>query len=169
MTTRTKLLSLSALLALGLAAGLWWFNRPRPASGPQAAPMAQSAEASLPVLAPAAVPEPAASVAVPPVATTVSAPSPASTAIATPAPVTTATSNPPSPSTVAPAAPAAPVQNSTELAASARMYAAHAPLRTPEVADPDSAANKRILGTMVAKMLAQPATSPTSQGVQTAR
>ena len=47
-----------------------------------------------------------------------------------------------------------------ELAATARMYAAHAPLRSPEVADPDSAANRQILSTMVAKALAQPATPP---------
>gem|GEM_PF-6836219 len=42
------------------------------------------------------------------------------------------------------------------------MYAAHASLRAPEVADPDSAANKRILSTMVAKALAQPAAPPVS-------
>lgn len=40
------------------------------------------------------------------------------------------------------------------------MYAAHAPLRTPGVADPDSAVNKRILHTMITKMLAQPAVPP---------
>jgi len=53
-----------------------------------------------------------------------------------------------------------PKENPAELAATARMYAAHAPLRTPEVADPDSKTNKQILGTMVAKLLAQPATPP---------
>jgi hypothetical protein len=43
------------------------------------------------------------------------------------------------------------------------MYAAHAPLRTPEVADPDSAANKQIPQTMVLKALAQqPAVSPSN-------
>ena len=43
-----------------------------------------------------------------------------------------------------------------EVAATERMYMAHASLRTPEVADPDSEANRRILGTMVAKALAGP-------------
>jgi len=40
-----------------------------------------------------------------------------------------------------------------ELHASARMYAAHAPLRAPEVADPDSPANRGILQAMVAKAI----------------
>jgi len=33
------------------------------------------------------------------------------------------------------------------------MYAAHASLRTPEVADPDSAANRQILHAMIAKAI----------------
>ncbi len=45
----------------------------------------------------------------------------------------------------------------SEAQATARMYAAHASLRTPEVADPDSKANKQILQTMVLKALAQSA------------
>lgn len=52
---------------------------------------------------------------------------------------------------------------SAEIAATARMYAAHAPLRVPELADPDSTTNKQILQTMVAKALAQsakPASGP---------
>jgi hypothetical protein len=35
------------------------------------------------------------------------------------------------------------------------MYMAHAPLRTPEVADPDSATNQKVLQTMVEKALLQ--------------
>lgn len=50
-------------------------------------------------------------------------------------------------------APAA--KDSPEVAATARMYAAHAPLRAPEVANPDSKSNKQILQTMVNKALAQ--------------
>jgi len=45
-----------------------------------------------------------------------------------------------------------------EIAATAGMYAAHAPLRTPEVADPDSKANRQVLQVMVAKALARAAT-----------
>ncbi len=40
-----------------------------------------------------------------------------------------------------------------EITASARMYAAHASLRTPEESDPDSKANQQILQTMVLKAL----------------
>jgi hypothetical protein len=50
-------------------------------------------------------------------------------------------------------APDAPADNTVEVAASWRMYAAHEPLRRPEVADPDSEANRRILETMVMKAL----------------
>lgn len=70
------------------------------------------------------------------------------------------------PSIPAPPLPAAPTvigesaQIQSETAATARMYAAHAPLRVPEVADPDSASNKQILATMVAKALAAPAAPP---------
>lgn len=51
-----------------------------------------------------------------------------------------------------------PVSSSTSLPpesiATRRMYMAHASLRTPEVANPDSEANRRILQTMVTKALA---------------
>jgi hypothetical protein len=40
-----------------------------------------------------------------------------------------------------------------EVAATHRMYLAHAPLRTPEVADPDSKGNRQILQSMVTKAL----------------
>jgi hypothetical protein len=66
----------------------------------------------------------------------------------------------PAPEMKPPAAPVRVAENPAELAATARMYAAHAPLRVPEVADPDSATNKQILQTMVTKALAQPATAP---------
>ncbi len=51
-------------------------------------------------------------------------------------------------------------ENPAELAATARMYAAHESLRAPEVADPDSATNRQILGVMVTKALAASATPP---------
>ena len=78
------------------------------------------------------------------------------------APQTAAASKPASPvaaPAAAPAQPPAPIppQQADEVAATARMYLAHAPLRTPEVSDPDSAANKKVLQTMVLKALAQPA------------
>ena len=51
-------------------------------------------------------------------------------------------------------------QAKNEVAANARMYGAHASLRTPEVANPDSKTNKRILQTMVLKALAQQSAAP---------
>lgn len=42
-----------------------------------------------------------------------------------------------------------------EVVATERMYMAHVPLRNPEVADPDSENNRRILQTMVVKALNQ--------------
>lgn len=57
-------------------------------------------------------------------------------------------------------APAPVPENKVELIATARMYAAHASLRTPEVADPDSQSNKQILQTMVLKALAQSTPPP---------
>lgn len=66
-----------------------------------------------------------------------------------------------------------PQTQNEETAATARMYAAHASLRTPEVADPDSKANKQILQTMVLKALAQgssqplPQTEPKDSGLRT--
>ena len=56
---------------------------------------------------------------------------------------------------------AVPQSHPEEIAATARMYAAHASLRTPEVADPDSKANKQILQTMVLKALARQDSAPT--------
>jgi hypothetical protein len=46
------------------------------------------------------------------------------------------------------------------MAATERMYLAHASLRTPEVADPDSASNRQILQTMVEKALSSGASGP---------
>jgi hypothetical protein len=60
-------------------------------------------------------------------------------------------------STTAAPANIAAVNQSTEVIATARMYAAHASLREPEVADPDSKTNQQILQTMVFKALSQAA------------
>ncbi len=89
------------------------------------------------------------------------APNPAAVAAApahAPAPVAPMAEPPPAPP------PPAPAQQA-EVQATERMYLAHAPLRVPEVADPDSASNRQTLQTMVAKALqnaaaAQPAPSP---------
>ena len=47
---------------------------------------------------------------------------------------------------------------STESRATLQMYAAHAPLRAPELANPDSTTNRQILQTMVQKALQRKAT-----------
>jgi hypothetical protein len=49
-----------------------------------------------------------------------------------------------------------PGDTSEQVAATRRMYTAHAPLREAEVADPDSAANREVLETMVRKALQRP-------------
>lgn len=68
----------------------------------------------------------------------------------------------PVPSALQPISPPVRPQQSAaeEIAATARMYAAHASLRTPAVADPDSAANMQILQVMIRKALAQSPSAP---------
>ncbi len=53
-----------------------------------------------------------------------------------------------------------PAPTVDEVAATERMYLAHASLRDPEVADPDSETNRRILETMVTKALAAAESAP---------
>lgn len=48
-----------------------------------------------------------------------------------------------------------PAQCVEEVAATRRMYASHAPLRAPELVDPDSNTNREILQTMVQKAMAR--------------
>ena len=82
-------------------------------------------------------------------------PPPASAAVAAPPAVLTPPPAPP-PAVAKPASPA----NPAAMAATERMYLAHASLRTPEVADPDSASNRQILDTMVLKALARQRNMP---------
>jgi len=157
MNSRKIILGLALVGVLGLV--LWQLNRARPTGTRQPAPVTQSPAAISPA---ARAPSPAT------IAQQDSPPTPSAT------PPSVVQSSSPSvlqPDPVAPTASAAltftppahsPEQQAGEEAATARMYAAHAPLRTPEVADPDSRANKLILGTMVAKALLQPASPPPS-------
>lgn len=166
MTARTKIYSFAALLALVLATGLWLSIRSRSAPPVNQAPLVETTAPAVhaPDAAPAGdTPLVASARPVTPVASQTSAPvfsavqpSSPSALSSTPPPLTP-------PDTTAPASPLA---NPVEEAATARMYAAHAPLRTPEVSDPDSQANKQILGTMVTKLLAQPATPPPAAAAQ---
>ena len=66
----------------------------------------------------------------------------------------------PVPVAAAPVVAPQPSAPADEVAATERMYLAHAPLRAPEVSDPDSETNRRILQTMVAKALAVPTAAP---------
>jgi hypothetical protein len=85
------------------------------------------------------------------------APTPETLPATTPAPAAVLTSPPaPPPAVAKPASPA----NPAVMAATERMYLAHASLRTPEVADPDSASNRQILQTMVEKALSSGASGP---------
>jgi hypothetical protein len=95
------------------------------------------------------------------------APSSIDVAVSAGQPATTLSSVTPQPlvniATVVPMAPWSPAGSSTntasspEIVATRRMYGAHASLRTPEVANPDSAANRQILQTMVTKALSRAA------------
>lgn len=89
----------------------------------------------------------------PSVASTPTANSPLSVAVAQakPAPATTEQST--FDVTHSPTAPITKYTN--EVAATHRMYAAHAPLRAPAVANPDSVQNRQILQTMVNKALSR--------------
>ena len=152
------LLALAAVAAVGTT---WWLlTRNEQASAPMAAspqavgghraetPVAPVGPAPLAVVAPIPTGAPAA------VGPRVEvAPAPVA-----PATGAAATAQPPE---LAPAVPtAAPVTD--EVAATERMYLAHAPLRTREVADPDSESNRRILQTMVGKALRQDSSPPTT-------
>lgn len=61
-------------------------------------------------------------------------------------------------STPVPEPPAPP--QAREIAGTWKMYLAHAPLREPEVANPDSESNRKILETMVIKALKKSGASP---------
>jgi len=152
----------AVLVALALAGVLAWLLVERqPARVPRAATIGETPAASARATAIAeqpveSEPQPMHSVATVPTEAASSEPVRARREVAA-MPLASLPSNAPPGAPVRAPAPPAPAD---ELAATARMFAAHAPLRTPEVADPDSAANKAILQTMVFKALAQPAQPP---------
>ena len=142
-----------------LTAVVWWFSARTPAPSAK-----ESLAAKVPV---ARVDAAVAS------ATAISAhaaqpePAPAATAAASALPAASAPSLASSQAAgpdVRPVPTAADAANrKTEMLATAQMYAAHASLRTPEVADPDSAGNRQILQAMVTKALIRPASAPPSR------
>jgi hypothetical protein len=79
-------------------------------------------------------------------------------------------SSPPNgqPSGAAAAVPVAMAQPG-EPVATRRMYAAHAPLRMPEVADPDSGTNRQVLQAMVQKALQRKAADAPANNPDSAR
>jgi hypothetical protein len=68
-----------------------------------------------------------------------------------------------------PSASAAAVLVKDEPAATRQMFVAHAPLRVPELADPDSKANREILQTMVLKALQRKAAEEPADTLDTPR
>lgn len=140
-------LTLAASVLAIAGAVLWYFT---PAPHPAPAPMVT--QQTEPTTSPDALtPPPPAPPREPPVTELAAAPIPSS-----PAPVTPMTPVP-APAPVANTPPIVAGVNETfepdEVAATRRMYLAHAPLREREVADPDSETNRRILQTMVLKAL----------------
>ena len=168
MNAKTKIVVAAVVFGL-IAAALWRiFPRQRIESHvpiavkPRAVAPADGAivpEKPRPVAASSAAPSTAAMS--PPVPTPV-----ASTLIALPAPAVTPASSTSdatdqSQPLMSSASQPQPLSQSDSILATQRMYLAHASLRTPEVADPDSVGNRQILQTMLAKALARPeATRP---------
>lgn len=159
MSFRAKVLTSVAVVAVLIVSGLLLLNRAQPVTpkvtvSPASAPERVASESA------------AKSSAVPvasdvhPAASTAASQAPASSFAL--AQLVASAANPASDATPAAASIAPSTTPSGEAVATARMYAAHAPLRTPEVTDPDSAANKRILSTMVMKALNRSAAKPSA-------
>jgi hypothetical protein len=158
LKTRT---ALAALLIAIVGAGIWLSFRERSeaaGSTPITAIPPRNAQPEHAVAPAAAVPS---ETSAPSVISTAGTPTPAlSASVANPVPsvAPTAAATPTQPSA------AGPVPQSAEVRSTRAMYMAHAPLRAPAVADPDSEQNRQILQSMVTKALsrasqAQPATN----------
>jgi hypothetical protein len=138
MSARTKTLAALGAIAVVIALVAVWRNtRTQPANA-----------AAVQAIAPAAAP----------LATTTSAPVDKPLGILAPAPAQTSSptlqASPQSTSTsVAGASAQQPPLPVSEVTATHQMIEAHAPLRTSEVADPDSATNRQVLQAMVTKAL----------------
>lgn len=147
---------LMTLCSLALIAGLWrWRQSERNASRDR---VSTAREVTAPVaLARAKVrATPPAAPAIPEVASAPAAkPATASQTSATAAGATQ--SQPQAPASTTPAVGASSIEptDKPEVQATRRMYAAHAPLRTREVADPDSETNRAVVQTMLQKSLAR--------------
>lgn len=138
------------LFLLTVVAGVWYLTRPRDAAPELVrSPFDRTAPAPVAATPPAAPPAaPSPSLPTPPAdtlpATTVATAQPSNATVTpTAAPATTA----------APVAASAPAQLTPEEQATSRMIEAHAPLRVPAVADPDSKENRVVLQTMLHKAL----------------
>lgn len=168
LSTRRKIVRTGLIAAaLALVVALIWSHRGHPNPKPPAIAQAveEPAPASAPTPVPAAALEPqqeseavAQEPASPPV---VSAPAPiAQPAASKPATVATnSTPVTPIPSKIS-AVPSAP--KLTQAQGTALMYLAHASLREPEEANPDSHTNQVILQTMLAKALNNAASAPST-------
>lgn len=159
-TTRKWVSAISAGAVL-LAVVFWLVNRhPHPVVAP-VTPTAEIADApaakavDVPSVSQTDASAPAsltASIVVPP-------PQPAAETPKTSLPIEPAVAASPKPAQAAAETTSTPAAAIPEAVGTRRMYAAHAPLRTPAVADPDSGQNRQILQTMVSKALAR-ATEP---------
>lgn len=163
MSSRIKIGFLAIAVAAMVAGTAWWilghrhghgFARVRTPARPAVAAQQPSAVSTQPAPAESLQP-PAVSAAEPP-----AAPQPEAVAAAQPVNLALAPVAPAPASAPAAAPEPPPPQQTQEIAGTARMYLAHAPLRVPEVADPDSASNHQILQTMVMKSLRRASAAP---------
>jgi hypothetical protein len=162
MNRSTKLLIGSVIVLAAIGAAWWWRGRqpgrlvhdvaaPQQPGRPAAAPAQTSSRAPAPA-SPNPAPIPAQPVAGPLASETPPAPAPE----LLPSSPKIKTQNPkPEAKSAPPPSPAVSSSSATEIVGTARMLAAHVPLRAPAVANPDSPQNRAILQTMVAKALAR--------------
>ena len=155
MRPRSKFFLTLAVLTLLIPLGLWFQGRRAPAPTP--AHLAQPAPTDARPESPSTASTPPVSVPTPATAHSTAKASPAPAAPTPVAATAAPAASPTSASSGTPGAPAthADKRESPEVTATRRMYGAHASLRSPELADPDSETNRRVLQTMVEKALSR--------------
>jgi hypothetical protein len=170
------MLGFVAVAAVIVGVVVWHHTRARPANAVVTKPPAPvAAVVTTPQATPASIPappvaptKPSSSVAAEtaaPMTTPATAPLPPSTP--TPVEATPDPASPPQQVATEPASTTATVVSApesappgSEVTATRQMIMAHAPLRVPEVADPDSTTNRQILQTMVTKAISRTEKKP---------
>lgn len=162
MNSQNRIRVTLALAGVATAAGIWYLLRPHDsATMPPAAPAVTELPAGVdPVPATQPATESTPAPAAPPQVETALATAPVPALAATP-PQAIATTLSPTPAQ--PVSSASPATVSPTELATERMIIAHAPLRKPALADPDSPENRQVLQTMLQKALLRNQQPPPSK------